>query len=484
MSFASAPFFALFATVLIFLALTNTKLFAGMDVKALRRIRHIILLVSSYVFYGWWDWRFCFLMLFMSAAAFASALMISKQRHVKLFKILGIACPLIILGFFKYFNFFISTFSTVFGITNVGALNIILPMGISFYTFHVLSYTIDVMRGKVKPTESFVDMALYIAFFPQLVAGPIVKASFFLPQLSEDRNVSTDNIAKGIQIFLFGLFKKIVIADYLSVFVDNVFSVPKAYSALTVILAIISYSIQIYFDFSGYSDMAIGCAKCLGYDLPRNFNLPYLSQNVSEFWKRWHISLSSWLKEYLYISLGGNRKGKIRTYINLMATMVLGGLWHGANWTFVFWGFLHGAALCVHKLFLSLKKKKSALSAAIKVVNVITTYVFVCIAWVFFRAGSFENAVLIISRLFVWNTGITQIYTWTILSVMLLAGATSVAIVKSHKSGTGEETGIAEGFYPIFDLNKFWPLVLVIFFAGLTFGLAYTGLSPFIYFQF
>lgn len=484
MSFASVSFFVFFIIVLLLLALTNTKIFAGFNSPSLRRIRHIILLVSSYFFYGWWDWRFCFLMLLMSAASYVSALMISRQRHIKLFKILGIVCPLAVLGFFKYYNFFISSFGAAFGISNTGVLNIILPMGISFYTFHTLSYIIDVMRGKVTPTENFIDMALYIAFFPQLVAGPIVKASFFLPQLAEDRNVSAANIAVGVQIFLFGLFKKIVIADYLSVFVDSVFSAPKAYSALSVILAITSYSIQIYFDFSGYSDMAVGCAKCLGYDLPRNFNLPYLSQNVSEFWKRWHISLSSWLKEYLYISLGGNRKGKLRTYINLMLTMLLGGLWHGANWTFVFWGFLHGTGLCVHKLFLSLTKKKRAPRTYKKIVSIIATYVFVCIAWVFFRAGSFENAMVIFSRLFVWNTGITQIYTWTVLAFILLSGATCAAIIRTRKPGTGGDTGIAEGYYPILNLQKFWPLVLVLFLAGLILGLAYTGLSPFIYFQF
>jgi alginate O-acetyltransferase complex protein AlgI len=345
MIFSSLSFFIFFSIVLMLMALTKIRFFSN------RRIRHGILLVASYIFYGWWDWRFCFLMFILTLVAYMAALWISGQPEKKVYIIIGVAVPLVILSVFKYFNFFISSFMKVWGITRGNALNIILPVGISFYTFQSLSYTIDVYRKKIQAEKDFSKLALYIAFFPQLVAGPIVRASDFLPQLKEDRSISMNNFMIGIQIFMFGLFKKAVIADWLSVFVDDVFRTPMAFHAVSLILAIIAYSIQIYFDFSGYSDMAIGCAKCLGYDFERNFNLPYISRNITEFWRRWHISLSSWLKEYLYIPLGGNRKGTVRIYINNMLTMLLGGLWHGANWTFVIWGGIHGIALCVHKMY-------------------------------------------------------------------------------------------------------------------------------------
>jgi alginate O-acetyltransferase complex protein AlgI len=346
MTFSSITFFVFFAIVMILMVITKIPLFSNP-----RKLRHIILLVASYIFYGWWDWRFCFLMFVLSMVAYISALQIDKGQNRRVYLTIGVVVPLIILGFFKYFNFFVSTFVNIFNIHNVSSLNIILPVGISFYTFQSLSYTIDVYRNKINAEKDFSKLALYISFFPQLVAGPIVRASDFLPQLEENRNISIDNLKTGVQIFVFGLFKKIVIADWLSVFVDDVFRTPNAFHAISLILAVIAYSIQIYFDFSGYSDMAIGCAKCLGYDFIRNFNIPYISRNISEFWRRWHISLSSWLKEYLYIPLGGNRKGIVRTYINNLLTMLLGGLWHGANWTFVAWGGAHGIALCINKIY-------------------------------------------------------------------------------------------------------------------------------------
>jgi alginate O-acetyltransferase complex protein AlgI len=343
MTFSSVSFFVFFAIVILAMLITKISIFSR------QRTRHTILLIASYIFYGWWDWRFCFLMLVLTTVAYISAVQITKRLKNKLYIIVGVVVPLAILGIFKYFNFFISSFTQLFSIHSIGSLNIILPVGISFYTFQSLSYTIDVYRKKIGVENDFIKLALYIAFFPQLVAGPIVRASDFLPQLNEERNITLNNFRTGIQIFVFGLFKKIVLADWLSVFVDDVFRAPNAFHALSLILAVIAYSMQIYFDFSGYSDMAVGCAKCLGYDFIRNFNVPYISRNITEFWRRWHISLSSWLKEYLYIPLGGNRKGNTRTYINNMLTMLLGGLWHGANWTFLAWGGAHGIALCLKK---------------------------------------------------------------------------------------------------------------------------------------
>ena len=276
------------------------------------------------------------MLIFVTVMVYVTAMHL-KNRMV--FAI-GIVSPLVVLGVFKYFNFFLSSFAVLFGKNNIGTFNIILPVDISFYTFQALSYLIDVKRGKIAAERDFIKLALYISFFPQLVAGPIVKAKDFLPQLYEDRKITLKGIEYGLQLIVFGLFKKLVLADHMAVFVDDVFHAPSAFNWSTLILAMISYSLQIYFDFSGYSDIAIGCARCLGYDFLPNFNLPYLSQNVTEFWRRWHISLSTWLKEYLYIPLGGNRRGKARQSVNLFITMLLGGLWHGANWTFVFWGGL------------------------------------------------------------------------------------------------------------------------------------------------
>ncbi len=323
MSFASFEFVLFFLVVLL---CTGIFQYFGWN-----RGKEFFLLIASFFFYGYWDWRFCFLLLFVVAISYFSA----KALDRKLFLVLGVVVPLAVLAVFKYFNFFLSSISAVTG-KNLGALKIILPVGISFYTFQALSYVIDVYRKKLPVEHDFVRLALYLSFFPQLVAGPIVRAADFLPQLKEDRRITLAGLQYGIQLMVFGMMKKIVLADHLSVFVDDVFRVPGAFHWATILLAVVSYSIQIYFDFSGYSDIAIGCAKCLGYDFLPNFNLPYLSENVTVFWRRWHISLSTWLKEYLYIPLGGNRRGKTRRFINLFLTMLLGGLWHGANWTFVF----------------------------------------------------------------------------------------------------------------------------------------------------
>ena len=344
MSFASISFIIFFLVVIL-----GTLIIQKFSSN---KVKQIFLLIASYFFYGYWDFRFCFLLLFVTIIAYYTA----KFKGKKYIYAIGIITPLVVLGFFKYFNFFIDSVSNIIG-ADIGIFNIILPVGISFYTFQALSYVIDVHRGKIDVENDFIRLSLYLSFFPQLVAGPIVKASEFLPQLKEERKTTINNLKYGIQLMAFGLFKKIVLADHLSVFVDDVFRTPTAFHWATILLAVISYSIQIYFDFSGYSDIAIGCAKCLGYDFNRNFNLPYISQNVTEFWHRWHISLSTWLKEYLYIPLGGNRKGKFRQYLNLFITMTLGGLWHGANWTFVFWGALNGLALCFNKLFSKHKEK-------------------------------------------------------------------------------------------------------------------------------
>ena len=339
----------------------------------------------------------------------------------------------------------------------------------------------DVYRKQIDCEKSFVKVALYIAFFPQLVAGPIVKAKEFIHQLYDDRNINWENFKEGIQIFVFGLFKKIVIADNISVCVDAVFNMPENYHAVSIVMAVIGYSIQIYCDFSGYSDMAIGTAKALGYDLSRNFNMPYIAKNISTFWKRWHISLSTWLQEYLYISLGGNRKGTVRTYINLFLTMLIGGLWHGASWTFVVWGALHGVALCIHKLWMKLTKHDKNYKGTISgnICSGVITYLFVAFCWIFFRAENFDIARSVILGIVGWQDGIMYISSWIILGIVCTVFSTIIACVKSHI----EKTDI-QGFYLIVDLEKIFGLILLFVALGICFGLAYTGSNPFIYFQF
>lgn len=483
MSFASVSFLLFFLVVLLLLLLVQRVLpFA--EIKR-RIICQGILLIASYVFYGWWNMRLCLLLMGITWISFFTAVK-KDEKHLRQSRIsllIGVGTPLAVLGIFKYYDFFVTSFCDVFHLTP-GVLNLILPVGISFYTFQALSYTIDVYTGKIEKEKSFLQFALYLSFFPQLVAGPIVKASEFLPQLKENRKVTLAGLESGIQIFVFGMFKKVVLADNISVFVDEVYRSPQIFGSGTVALAVAAYAIQIYMDFSGYSDMAIGCAKCMGYELPVNFNLPYISHNVSEFWKRWHISLSSWLMQYLYIPLGGNRKGRIRTYVNLMITMLLGGLWHGAEWSFVLWGGLHGLALCIHKGFRKLagyqkgqERKKNVL---VDTLSILGTDIFVCICWIFFRAENVPKAWLVLKQLFGFRAGITHPYSFAIATIIILCIATVAAYLRAAKKK--EKT--VNGFYPVMDLNHFWSLVIFFVEIGLILGLAYVKGSPFIYFQF
>ena len=478
MTFNSITFVIFFTVVSLLLLLTNKK--TKIEKDKIIHIRHMILLSASYVFYGAWNWKCAFLMLGLTFIAYWTSARLDKTGN-KIYLYVGIIFPLVILGIFKYFNFFIDSFSYVFGIESGSALNIILPVGISFYTFQSMSYTLDVYKKQIPCETSFMKVALYIAFFPQLVAGPIVKSKDFIHQLYEDRNINWENFKTGIQIFVFGLFKKIVIADNIAACVEAVFYLPEQYNALSIIMAVIGYSIQIYCDFSGYSDMAIGSAKILGYDLMRNFNMPYVAKNISVFWKRWHISLSTWLQEYLYISLGGNRKGEVRTYINLFLTMLIGGLWHGASWTFVVWGALHGVALCIHKIWMKVTKHDKQYKGTVigNIFSTILTYVFVSFCWIFFRAGNFETAKNVILGIITWQDGVMYISFWTIFGIVCVLMATVVAYIRSLTKKTE-----LQGFYMIVDLEKIYGLVIFFVALGICLMFAYTGSSPFIYFQF
>ena len=316
---------------------------------------------------------------------------------------LSLLIDLGLLAYFKYTNFFVGMVADLLEY-NFQPWDIFLPVGISFFTFQSLSYTIDVYRGELKPLPSLLDYAFFVSFFPQLVAGPIVRARDFAPQIRHPLVVTKDMFAQGVYLIMVGLFKKAVISDYISLnFVDRIFDNPGLYSGLENLLGVYGYALQIYCDFSGYSDMAIGIALLLGFHFPMNFNAPYVSASITEFWRRWHISLSSWIRDYIYITLGGNRKGKLRTYLNLMLTMLLGGLWHGASLNFVAWGAMHGVALAARKYVRTdiLRHGRGYCSTGIRrFFAVILTFHFVCFTWIFFRNMTFDGSATMLMQIF------------------------------------------------------------------------------------
>ncbi len=319
----------------------------------------------------------------------------------KLLMFISVVVNLGLLCYFKYTNFLYQAFCPLWG-GHFSPFDIMLPVGISFFTFQSMSYTIDIYRNKLQPVDRLIDYAFFVSFFPQLVAGPIVRASDFIPQIRKPLFVSREMFGTALFLIVAGLIKKSIISDYISVnYVDRIFDNPGLYSGVENLLGVYGYTLQIYCDFSGYSDMAIGIALLLGFHFPKNFDSPYKSQSVTEFWKRWHISLSSWLQDYLYISLGGNRKGKIRQYFNLMMTMLLGGLWHGANWNFILWGGLHGFALCVHKIWMKIRNHKKGYKNPwpVRIWATIVTFHFACFCWIFFRASSLESVEALFNKL-------------------------------------------------------------------------------------
>jgi D-alanyl-lipoteichoic acid acyltransferase DltB (MBOAT superfamily) len=365
------------------------------------RGQNVTLLIASYFFYGYWDWRFLFLLLFSTTVDFTAGQLIPRFTGNKrrLIVAASITTNLTVLGFFKYFGFFAKELSLLF--QNIGlnisppALDIILPVGISFYTFQTMSYTIDVYRGHTQPVRNFLNFALYVSFFPQLVAGPIERSSHLVPQIVHPRQIGAEDFREGLYHILIGLFKKIVVADNMAVFAGAIFQTPaNELTPLDCLVGTYAFAFQIYGDFSGYSSIAQGVAKWLGFDLMFNFRHPYFAASPSDFWKRWHISLSSWLRDYLYIPLGGNRDGRFKTYRNLLLTMFLGGIWHGANWTFIAWGLFHGILLCAHRLIAPAKvnSPKPKSSGIIHLGKVFVMFHLVCLGWLFFRAGSIHQA--------------------------------------------------------------------------------------------
>ncbi len=384
-------------------------------------IRNIYLFIASLFFYYKSGGYYFSLLVFSTLVDYTAGLMIAATRDkVKrsLWLVISLFMNLGLLAYFKYAYFFTDIVNQLFGThlivqnelavytnswfgTHLDISTIVLPVGISFYTFQTMSYTIDVYRRKLKPVKNILDFGFYVTFFPQLVAGPIVRAADFIPQLFEKYRLSKEEFSYAVLLIMNGLIKKMLISDYLSInFVDRVFDAPHAFSGFENLLAVYGYAIQIYCDFSGYTDIAIGVALILGFRLPINFNSPYKAANITDFWRRWHISLSTWLRDYLYISLGGNRKGKVRQYVNLMLTMLLGGLWHGASVRFIIWGGIHGASLMFHKFFMAMKWQIKTNHFFGKFISVFITFNLVCLTWIFFRASDMENVSTMFKQIF------------------------------------------------------------------------------------
>ncbi len=363
------------------------------------------LLAASYFFYGWWDWRFLLLMIASTAIDYRVGRAIASSqdpRHRRTLLVLSLILNFTILGYFKYCNFFIDSFVRLAGLLGAhqithGLLNIILPPAISFYTFQEVAYIVDVYFGRVAAAESFVEYGLFISFFPHLIAGPIQRPSHLLPQVQRPRSLDLQRFYDGFMLILSGLFRKCVIADSCALLANAAFGGRMGSSGWVTLIGVYAFAWQIYGDFSGYSDIARGSAQLMGFHFMVNFRQPYLAGSLQDFWRRWHISLSTWLRDYLYIPLGGSRHGEAKTYRNLFTTMLLGGLWHGANWTFVFWGAVHGVVLAIER----------ALGLAERVLPVwwrrILIFQIVCFAWIFFRAPSFGDAAAMLGNLAHWS---------------------------------------------------------------------------------
>lgn len=376
------------------------------------RMQNLLVLAASYFFYGWWDWRFLGLIVLSSAVDYVVGKAMGSavdQRRRRLLLGISLGTNLGILGFFKYYNFFVESLMTSLEGIGVSAhlstFQILLPVGISFYTFQTLSYSIDIYKGKIKHEEDPVAFFSFVSFFPQLVAGPIERASHLLPQFTAERVFSPELAASGVRLILWGLFKKVVIADNLAFHVNYIFDNHETLPASTLVLGAVYFAFQIYGDFSGYSDIAIGTARLFGFDLMRNFAMPYFSRDIGEFWRRWHISLSTWFRDYVYIPLGGSRTSKGRQILNSLITFTVSGLWHGANWTFVIWGFLNGLYY-VPSILLGKAKPEGVVAAGRffptirEAIQVTTTFTLVTFAWIFFRANDLTHAIEYISNLF------------------------------------------------------------------------------------
>ena len=475
------------SSLFLFLFLGFTLVYALLEKKTTMRL--VFVTLFSYYFYYKSSGFYFFLLGVVTVSDYLLAETIYRHRlsHPdkktlrKWLLTLSLLIDLGLLGYFKYTNFFAQMIADCIG-SNFQPYDIFLPVGISFFTFQSLSYTIDIYRGQLKPVRSILDYAFYVSFFPQLVAGPIVRARDFAPQIRRVPVVTSEMMARGVWYIAVGLIKKCVISDYISLnFVDRIFDNPGLYSGIENLIGIYGYTLQIYCDFSGYSDMAIGIALLLGFHFPKNFDSPFISASVSEFWHRWHISFSTWIRDYIYISMGGNRKGKARTYVNLIVTMLIGGLWHGASLNFVAWGGMHGTALACHKFLRSemLHHDRHYYSHGLRrVLAILLTFHFVCFTFIFFRSTSFEKSIIMIEQLFCnmhWELlgGVVSGYKYVMLLIM--AGYISHFIPSRWKDkcvAMLQKGGLA------------LEVMLLVMTIYLVIQVKSSSIQPFIYFQF
>jgi len=454
--------------------------------------QNILIAIASYVFYGWWDWRFLALILFSTLVDYVIGVSLGKEQNLNKRKILlwiSILVNLGLLGFFKYYNFFLDNFKSAFTFfgseINANSLNIILPVGISFYTFQTLSYTIDVYKRNLKPTEDFISFAAFVSFFPQLVAGPIERATNLLPQILSKRKFQYSEGVDGLKQILWGLFKKVVIADNCAMYANYIFDNSSELSGSTLLLGAIFFTFQIYGDFSGYSDIAIGTSRLFGFNLMRNFAFPYFSRDIAEFWRRWHISLSTWFRDYLYIPLGGSRGGTWMKVRNTFIIFLVSGFWHGANWTFIIWGGLN-AIYFLPTLLAKRNRQNLNIVAENKLfpsfkdfTKIVSTFLLTVIAWVFFRADNVGHAINYLSKIFS-----TSLFTMPYYNGLGLALSTIIILfIFIFIEWIGRE-----GEFAIQNLkflkSRFvrWVVYILIIFAIGVF--MQTDETPFIYFQF
>ncbi len=457
-----------------------------------------LFIVSSFFYYKSGGYFFIILA-FTTLFDYAVGLWIDKAKtdiRKKVYLTLSIIMNLGVLAYFKYSYFLIDTINNLFDInlkvvnylalwtngvagTKIDITSIILPVGISFYTFQSISYTVSVYRKKIAPLHNILDYGCFVTFFPQLVAGPIVKAYDFIPQLYKDYSLTKKEFGFALFLILNGLIKKMLVSDYISInFVDRVFDSPLSYSGFENLMAVYGYAIQIYCDFSGYTDIAIGVALILGFRLPMNFNSPYKATNITEFWHRWHISLSTWLRDYLYIPLGGNKKGKIRTYINLFLVMLIGGLWHGAAVRFIIWGALHGLGLTVHKLWINFFPKKEKENQINRFISLFITFHFVLFAWLFFRADSMRSVWSILNQIF-WH------FNWNMIFEIVVSYKNVFSIILIAFIIHWLPTKIKENYKNTFIAMPIYAKALVVVvIVFILFQLKSSEIQPFIYFQF
>ncbi len=462
--------------------------FAGLYLLLRRAtsLRILYVIAFSIYFYYKSSGIYFLLLLFAAVSDYLIGHAIARtpdKRTKKRWVALSVVINLGMLGYFKYTNFFIDMANGLFGAGFLEFQNIFLPVGISFFVFQSMSYTIDIYREQIRPLERWTDYLFYLSFFPQLVAGPIVRAKDFIPQIRKPLMVTRDMFGTAIGFIIIGLVKKAIISDYISLnFVDRIFDEPALYSGFECLMGIYGYALQIYCDFSGYSDMAIGIALLLGFRFPKNFDAPYKSATITEFWRRWHISLSSWLRDYLYISLGGNRKGKVRTYLNLLITMVLGGLWHGAAVRFVLWGALHGVALALHKMWLNIipwaKADGKDMSPLMRVMAGIFTFHIVCLGWLLFRAEDMQTVHLMLYQIqHSFNTSIIPqvIYGYKEVFALIVIGY-GMHLLPSKIDGDLQRKVANTSFW--------WQVAMLVLVAWCVMQIKSSDIQPFIYFQF